>query len=47
MFAACVKVEGAEGLDVILVCHRSHLAVQMVVDRLINGNHAAYKVRES
>jgi hypothetical protein len=46
-FASCCKVEGAEGLDLMLVLHKSHLAAQRIDDRLINGNNAPYKVCES
>jgi hypothetical protein len=42
-----VSDKQVKDLDRLLVCHKPELAVEIIVDRLINGNHAPYKVRES
>jgi Immunity protein 26 len=36
--------EQVRGMDIFSVCHKPELMVKIIVDRLINGNHDAYKV---
>lgn len=38
-------LDEVRGLDIMSVCHRPELLVEIIVDRLINGNHEQYKVR--
>ncbi len=38
-------LEEVRGLDIKSVCHRPELLVEIIIDRVINGNHEAYKVR--
>lgn len=38
-------LEEVRGLDIMSVCHRPELLVEIIIDRVINGNHEEYKVR--
>lgn len=40
-------LEEVQGMDILSVSHRPELFVQVILDRLVNGNHANYKVRSS
>lgn len=42
-----VTAKEVAGLDRLLFCHKPELVVATIVDRLIDGNHAYYKVRPS
>lgn len=41
----CAKPEEIVGMDIESFCQRPELFVQIVVDRLINGNHNNYRVK--
>ena len=38
-------LEEVRGLDIMSVCQRPELLVEIIIDRVVNGNHEEYKVR--
>jgi Immunity protein 26 len=38
-------LEEVRGLDIMSACNRPELLVEIIIDRVINGNHKEYKVR--
>ena len=39
-------LEQVKGMDIFSVCPRPELLINIIIDRLVHGNHANYKVRD-